>query len=388
MYVSESLGQRLDSQAMRNLSGVLVSVLVSSLAVVNAGSLTVSAITAALSVAFILLFIVFLRSTSRRLKQQAFWSQAALIVSCYFVVEVDYIAILSVVWMVQAVELYGARRSAYLLALGLCVYLVSRLFHNGAAGLLAALINCVLYGLLQMFALSSVQRGIREKKLREDTAALNRELIATRELLTQSSAQMERVRIARDLHDILGHHMTALILNLEVAKHTVVNVDDAGEGKENALSKVEQALALAKLLLGDIRTAVSELREDDEIDLTSSMRSLTMGIPDLEFFIDIEDETHINDIAIAETLLRCAQESITNVIRHSDATTCQIAIKKLPNGIELTISDNGSRAVNIVPGNGIKGMQERVGVRGGTLSWEQAKREFKVTVSLPWESSE
>ena len=196
------------------------------------------------------------------------------------------------------------------------------------------------------------------------------------------------MRIARDLHDILGHHMTALILNLEVAKHTVAKVDEASVSKDKALSKVEQALALAKLLLGDIRTAVSELREDDEIDLTGSMRSLTLGIPELEFSIDIDDDAHINDMAVAETLLRCTQESITNVIRHSDATECRITIKKKPESIELKIIDNGSPPASIAPGNGIKGMQERVTIRGGTLSWEQAEREFTLTVSLPLELSE
>ncbi len=60
------------------------------------------------------------------------------------------------------------------------------------------------YALLQLFAISVLQRFIREKRQREETAALNRELLATRELLSQSAAQGERLRIARDLHDIPG----------------------------------------------------------------------------------------------------------------------------------------------------------------------------------------
>jgi two-component system sensor histidine kinase DesK len=207
-------------------------------------------------------------------------------------------------------------------------------------------------------------------------------LVATRELLSQSTAQSERVRIARDLHDILGHHMTALILNLEVAKHSA-------EGK--AQEKVEQSLALAKLLLGDIRTAVSELREDDTIDLQQSIGKLVADIPDLQFDIDFTGAPPIKHVELAETLLRCTQEGITNVLRHSDASECRISVTGEDGKCRLQVADNGTGNGNVNsnangevdPGNGLKGMAERVSANGGELSWQKTKSGFSLQVELP-----
>jgi len=236
--------------------------------------------------------------------------------------------------------------------------------------------------------------------LREETALLNRELLATRELLSQSTAQAERVRIARNLHDILGHHMTALILNLEVANHSVrqsISTEDdklnpERESQESKLqierttkaqNKVEQALALAKLLLGDIRTAVSELREDDKIELQHSIEKLTEDIPNLVFDIDCESAPPIRSVQLAEILLRCAQESITNVIRHSNGNKCRISLAASENHCVLTVSDNGRFESDILPGNGIKGMQERVAAIGGVIRWAQSSEGCTVHIEIP-----
>lgn len=76
--------------------------------------------------------------------------------------------------------------------------------------LIDSLISAVLYGLFQIFALGVVRRGMRERSMREETALLNRELIATRELLSQSTAQAERVCIARNLHGRFGPYRRTL----------------------------------------------------------------------------------------------------------------------------------------------------------------------------------
>jgi len=152
------------------------------------------------------------------------------------------------------------------------------------------LISSASFSLFQVFAFSASQRAIGERKLREETAALNRELLATRELLSQSAAQDERVRIARNLHDILGHHMTALILNLEVADHKTVG---------DANDKVQQSLSIAKLLLGDIRTPVSELRQDDNIDLEQSITKLTRGIPNIKFKLEFYSAPEFKSVMLA-----------------------------------------------------------------------------------------
>ncbi len=377
-YVVMTTRDYSNSEKALNISGILVVLIIGSLSVYTESNNPSWPLVAILAIAMLLGFIAFLRSQSNKQRHRLFWLLALLITALFFLVEMDVVAILTIVWIVIAAELYGPRRAALLAAASITVFLISQTYHSGMENLLDSVISAVLYSLLQIFALSVVLRGIRERKLFEETALLNRELIATRELLSQSTAQAERVRIARDLHDILGHHMTALILNLEVANHNIQQ-----SVQEKAQEKVEQALALAKLLLGDIRTAVSELREDDNIDLLTSIEKLTEGIPKIQFEIDFAAAPQLRSVPLAETLLRCAQEAITNTIRHSGASECKIAMTSTDGDCVLVVKDNGALYTEVVPGNGIRGMQERVMAQGGSLVWEQTKNSFMLRIVLP-----
>ncbi|TGV33121.1 histidine kinase, partial [Mesorhizobium sp. M8A.F.Ca.ET.142.01.1.1] len=98
------------------------------------------------------------------------------------------------------------------------------------------------------------------------------------------AATAERERIGRDLHDLLGHQLTALTLNLEVAGHLA-------EGQ--ALDHVKRSHALAKLLLGNVREVVSQLRETGAIDLAAALRPLTENVPSLDIQLDIEDPLNV-----------------------------------------------------------------------------------------------
>src|SRR5690606_14700338 len=104
----------------------------------------------------------------------------------------------------------------------------------------------------------------QQAEAREDQRRLNAELRATRALLAESSRLGERMRISRELHDLVGHHLTALSLNLEVASHLV-----SGQAHEH----VRQAQSVARLLLSDVREVVSQLREHDSIDLTAALEA-------------------------------------------------------------------------------------------------------------------
>lgn len=375
-----------------NISGVLVISIIGSLAVYSTSDSPQWPLVASLAAGMLATFVVFLVNQDDARSHILFWIIALLIAGLFFTVELDVVAILTIVWVVIAAELYGPRRAALLAMASILTFLLSQVYHSGLENLFGSLISAILYGLLQVFALSVVLRGIRERKLHEQAAQLNRELIATRELLSQSTAQAERVRIARDLHDLLGHHMTALILNLEVARHSIAS--DAGsetaerQGESKAEEKVEQALALAKLLLGDIRTAVSELREDDDINLLASIQRLTAGIPNLVFEIDFDAAPQIGSVQLAETMLRCVQEAITNIIRHSEASLCQIALTAKDRECELSIRDNGANRPEAVPGNGILGMRERVISQGGRLDWQQDENGFALQLVLPLDADD
>jgi len=370
------ISQFFNSDNTMKLSGILVIILIGALCIYTEQGSEFLPLIAMASFAQLLCFVLFIRQANRAHNSllRLFWAQAILIVGLYFLVKSSFVAILSIVWIVQATELYGPRRAAWLLLGSVSVLGLSQLSHWSHVDASGAIFGSVMYGLFQLFALSASQQAIRERKLREETTTLNAELISTRQLLHQTTAQSERVRIARDLHDILGHHMTALILNLEVARHLA-------EG--NALEKVEQSMALAKLLLGDLRTTVSELREDDEIDLQQSITTLATNLPGLDIDIDFSKAPAIKDAKLAHTLLRCTQEAITNVLRHSGATRCRVAVAGVADTCILEITDNGEEKVEVVPGNGLRGMSERVKANAGSLSWQQKEGSFVLRVELP-----
>lgn len=297
--------------------------------------------------------------------------QAGAIVMLYFLVNISFIAILGIVWIVQVTELFHIRTTTWLLIACVSLFTVSQIFHWGDTSLLMAITGSVTLGLFHLFAVIATHRAKREQELREETAALNRELLATRELLTEHSRQTERLRIARDLHDLLGHHLTAQILQLEVATHLT-----DGQGRQ----KVEQALALGKLLLSDLRTAVSELREDEPINFQDAMRKLISGVPGID--VELDFKTRLGEIQLAETLLRCTREALTNVLRHSGASRCLICFSEDESHYRLQIRDNGKRREAIVPGNGLKGIKERIEEAGGSVSWS-CDDGFSLNIILP-----
>ena len=214
---------------------------------------------------------------------------------------------------------------------------------------------------------------------REEQRRLNAELRATRALLAESSRMSERLRISRELHDLLGHHLTALSLNLEVAGHLA-------EGK--ALEHVRQSHTLAKLLLTDVREAVSEMREERGVDLGSALKVLVEGVPALQVGLELPETLRIDDPERAQVLLRCAQEIITNTVRHAGATQLNLRLSEDDGGLRLEARDNGRGAKVAAPGNGLRGMRERLSACGGRVDIITAPGEgFALDVRLPLEAA-
>ena len=207
-----------------------------------------------------------------------------------------------------------------------------------------------------IFVTSLVAR--QQAQAREEQRRLNSELRATRALLAESVRVNERTRISRELHDLLGHHLTALSLNLEVANHLV-------DGK--AQEHVSQAHTLAKLLLSDVREAVSRIRDSDAIDMHSTLQPLTDKVPGLVVDMRMPTPFMLDDAERAHVLLRCTQEIITNVVRHAQASTLDLHYRWRDHGIELSARDNGRGADDPSAGNGLRGMRERLAAYGGDV---------------------
>ena len=211
---------------------------------------------------------------------------------------------------------------------------------------------------------------------REAQRRLNSELRATRALLAESTRIAERMRIARELHDLVGHHLTALSLNLEVASHLT---------NEAAAEHVRKAQATARHLLADVREAVSELRQDDAIDLTQALRSLVEGVSSLNVHVEMPPRFSVEDPRRAQVLLRCAQEIITNTARHAGASQLWLRFAYLEaNVLGLDARDDGRGAAHVRPGNGLVGMRERLAPFGGSVTVDTGVNAgFALAVRLP-----
>jgi signal transduction histidine kinase len=242
-----------------------------------------------------------------------------------------------------------------------------------------ALIQSTLYLGFSVFTYVTSLVAKQQTDSREEQRRLNSELRATRTLLTESSRIAERVRISRELHDLVGHHLTALSLNLEVASHLV-----SGTAQEH----VRQAQTVAKLLLSDVREVVSQLREDDNLDLTAALKTLTEGVPGLSIHLDLPPRFAVDDPLRAQVLLRCAQEIITNTVRHAQARNLWLRCERTDaNELAIHARDDGRGSNAIKQGNGLTGMRERLAQIGGRLDITTARDQgFALDAWLPLEA--
>jgi len=243
-----------------------------------------------------------------------------------------------------------------------------------------AVLQSLLYLGFSSFVFVTALVARQQAEAREEQRRLNAELRATRALLGESVRVNERTRISRELHDLLGHHLTALSLNLEVAGHL------APEGR--AREHVQQAHTLAKLLLTDVREAVSQLREGGAIDLAAALQPLSENVPAIDIHMDIETPLTLDDPERAHVLLRCTQEIITNTVRHANAHNLWIHARREGGNIVVDARDDGRGADAVVAGNGLRGMRERLVQHGGDLRIETYPRPhpeagFRLRLTLP-----
>lgn len=240
---------------------------------------------------------------------------------------------------------------------------------------LEAVMQALLYAGFAGFVYATSLVARQQAQAREEQRRLNSELRATRALLAESVRVNERTRIARELHDLLGHHLTALSLNLEVANHL-------SEGKVQ--EHVSQAHTLARLLLSDVREAVSRIRDSDDIDMRATLLPLADNVPALRIDMRLPQPFLIDDPERAHVLLRCTQEIVTNVVRHAQATTLTLDYRWQDDGIVLMACDDGRGADAPVAGNGLRGMSERLSAYGGRVDIDTRPGDgFALTLYLP-----
>ncbi|MCU1348516.1 MAG: putative signal transduction histidine kinase [Acidobacteria bacterium] len=255
------------------------------------------------------------------------------------------------------------------------------LIYLSTPGFSSAIVIALSYFMFQLFGVITTHAARSESRARQELAQANAELRVATELLGITSRTAERLRIARDLHDTVGHHLTALSLNLEVASHLA-----EGEARQH----IEKSKTIAKDLLRDVRSVVSRMRLEEPVDLAAALRAIADAIPSPAVQLDLPDDLSTIDPGVAQVALRCVQEIVTNAVRHSCAKTLRLRIGKsgdpAQNGGALTIdaSDDGVGSDRTLAGNGLRGMRERVEQVAGTVAVESAPgRGFTVRVTIP-----
>lgn len=227
----------------------------------------------------------------------------------------------------------------------------------------------------QVFAALTGHYAVSREQAREHLARVNAELMATRLLLEESARAGERLKLSRELHDVAGHSLTALKLNLARLAR-----DPALAGRE----ELATSTALADELLAQIRQVVGALRAHDGLDLRAAFEALARPMPGVRIDIEIDDGLRVDDIDQAETLLRSAQEAITNALRHGRAQRIGLRLQRDGDAVALVVDNDGAAPAGIVPGNGLTGMRERIEALGGTLEVAPTPpRGLRLRVRLP-----
>jgi signal transduction histidine kinase len=209
----------------------------------------------------------------------------------------------------------------------------------------------------------------------------HRQLRAFADQASDLAATAERNRVARDIHDHVGHHLTVISVQLEKAA-VFRTVDPAA-----ADQAIDDARQSARLALTDVRRSVGALRtEQAPFALTDELTALADRLGDTGLAIDLDlagQETSLGDAEL-RTLYEVALEALTNARRHADAHQVTLRLQLSAEGTDMTVSDDGRGFADHTPGFGLRGMRERLELVGGSLCVDSTPgRGTTVTATLP-----
>ncbi|MGC1451827.1 MAG: sensor histidine kinase [Candidatus Sulfotelmatobacter sp.] len=202
---------------------------------------------------------------------------------------------------------------------------------------------------------------------------MNRKLRRANEEIEHLAKVAERERIARDLHDVLGHTLSVITLKSELAGK-LMDRDPQRAGKE--IHEVEE---ISRQALSDVRDAIRGYRSQG-IAAELAQAKLTLETAGLS--VQCDAATTVQLPAIQESVLSLAvREAVTNVVRHAQARSCRMRLEQQNGNCRLEIHDDGLGSAN-GEGNGLRGMRERVEMLGGTLQ-RSTESGTTLTITLP-----
>ena len=252
------------------------------------------------------------------------------------------------VLVVYAFALAGAIRPARLALGGIVAISVATAAFSIAAGIVLAMwLSGLFFGLI--IATANFFSG--------ELSAKHAALVASQNEVRLMAAQAERERIARDLHDLLGHTLTVVAVKADLAAR-LVERDPA-----RAKAEMEDLQATARTALADIRAAVTGMRR---VALGAEIAQARNALAAVDATLAVSGPDAALPPPVEETIAMLLREGATNVVRHARASRCNVVIDVEPSNVRFSISDDGVGG-EIREGNGLAGMRARVAAAGGTL---------------------
>lgn len=250
------------------------------------------------------------------------------------------------------------------------------------------------FGLLSsMLALHGLAFGLgrmaaAEGEKRRWLQAVLAERLSGEQLLAEQMRYSERMQIARELHDLMGHHLTALNLQLQLGGALLAREDKPGAGQALA-----RAQGVAAQLLADVRESVSQQRSSQRIDLSAALQaladSLEKGIASTRVELALDAAARDLGPRAAHALLRSVQEGVTNSVRHAGARHVQVQLRGDGDDVAVSIDDDGRGAPGWQAGrtegfgNGLSGMAERMTELGGQMRVTRTSPGFRIELRCP-----
>ncbi len=269
--------------------------------------------------------------------------------------------ILLILCVVQLVRVFSVRTSVLVIvAMNVGVYFIYRDIWQVRSPMISTLMHMS----FQAFAALTAWFAFNAERTRDELAATNADLLATRSLLAESARDSERLRLSRELHDVAGHKLTALKINLAALAR-----DTRFPGDE----RIGLCASLADELLSDIRGVVQQMRQDEGLDLAAAITTLARPFPRPQLQLDIADNARVATVAQAEAVLRAVQEGLTNAVKHSQAQTLWVVLRRDGDALRLDIRDDGRGTGAVHAGNGLSGMRERLEAIGGGLDIQRTE---------------
>ena len=235
-------------------------------------------------------------------------------------------------------------------------------FHLSFGGAETCIFFTVVIGLSNLAYFQEQRANLLLQQANEEIASLTQEA--------------ERQRIARDLHDVLGHTLTVITVKLNVARQ-LLEVDLA-----RARNEIVDAEDTARRALAEVRETVTGYRSEGLAAEIACTRQ-TLLSAEVDFTVAL-DPCPMSSAQV-EVLCLVLRESVTNIVRHAHATACHLELSRAEQGLRFVVTDNG---VGGEPqeGNGLKGMRDRVARLGGTMSLAATKGSgVQLVVTLPHE---